>query len=315
MSDLFSLLLTVMGLTLFEIITSVDNAIINAHVLNTMGEKARKWFLLWGLLIAVFLIRGLLPWLIVFFMNPQLGFFGSLTATFSEDPMVLASIEESKPVLLIAGGIFMVFLFLHWLFLEPKYYGLKGEKTIERNGIWFYAIVSLLLTVIVWLAVEKNPMMALGAAVGSSLFFITHGFKQNAEAKEKDLLDKKKTASLSDMSKLFYLEVIDGTFSIDSVLGAFAFTLSVPIILLGNGVGAFVVREMTIRNITKIKNYKYLKNGAMYSIFFLGAIMIYDSFGGHIPEWVSPIITFAVVGWFYFKSLKVMGKEVEGSPN
>ncbi|MFA5246467.1 MAG: DUF475 domain-containing protein [Candidatus Micrarchaeia archaeon] len=313
--DFFSLFLTVMGLTLFEVITSVDNAIINAHVLNTMGQKARKWFLVWGLLIAVFLVRGLLPWLIVFFMNPQLGFFGSLTATFSEDPMVLASIEESKPILLIAGGIFMVFLFLHWLFLEPKYYGLRGEKTIEKNGIWFYAIVSLLLTVLIYLAVEKNPMMALGAAVGSSLFFITHGFKQNAESKEKDLLDKKKTASLSDLSKLFYLEVIDATFSIDSVLGAFAFTLSVPLILIGNGIGAFVVRELTIKNVTKVKNYKYLKNGAMYSIFFLGVIMIYDAFGGHIPEWVSPIITFAVVGWFYFKSLKVMGKEVEGSPN
>ncbi len=315
MFNLFSIVLTVLGLTLFEVVTSVDNAIINAHVLSTMGRKARRWFVVWGLLIAVFIVRGLLPWLIVFFLNPQLGPVGSLTATFSEDPMVLSAIDASKPILLIAGGIFMVFLFLHWLFLEPKYYGLKGEKTIEKNGIWFYAIVSILLTVLIYLAVQKNPMMALGAAVGSSLFFITHGFKQNAEAKENDLLDKKKTASLSDLSKLFYLEVIDATFSIDSVLGAFAFTLSVPLILIGNGIGAFVVRELTIKNVTKVKNYKYLKNGAMYSIFFLGVIMIYDAFGGHIPEWVSPIITFAVVGWFYFKSLKVMGKEVEGSPN
>jgi len=315
MFDLFSIILTVMGLTLFEVITSVDNAIINAHVLSTMGQKARRWFLVWGLLIAVFVVRGLLPWLIVFVLNPQLGLVGALTATFSEDPMVLHSIEMSKPILLVGGGIFMVFLFLHWLFLEPKYYGFRGEKTIEKNGIWFFAIVSILLSALVWLALEKNPLMALGATIGSSLFFITHGFKQNAESKEKDLLDKKKTASLSDLSKLFYLEVIDATFSIDSVLGAFAFTLSVPLILIGNGIGALVVRELTIKNVNKVANYKYLKNGAMYSIFFLGVIMIYDAFGGHIPEWVSPIVTFAVVGWFYWKSLKVMGKEVEGSPN
>jgi len=33
-----------------------------------------------------------------------------------------------------------------------------------------------------------------------------------------------------------YLEVIDATFSIDGVIGAFAFTMSVPLILIGNGI-------------------------------------------------------------------------------
>ena len=56
--DLFSIILIIFGLVLFEIIISVDNAIINAEVLSTMSKKARKWFLLWGILIAVFLVRG-----------------------------------------------------------------------------------------------------------------------------------------------------------------------------------------------------------------------------------------------------------------
>ena len=55
MFNLFSIVLTVLGLTLFEVVTSVDNAIINAHVLSTMGRKARRWFVVWGLLIAVFM--------------------------------------------------------------------------------------------------------------------------------------------------------------------------------------------------------------------------------------------------------------------
>jgi hypothetical protein len=80
--------------------------------------------------------------------------------------------------------------------------------------------------------------------------------------------------------------------------------MSVPLTLIGNGIGAFVVRELTIRNVDNIKKYRYLKNGAMYSIFFLGIIMILDSFGYHIPSWVSPIITFGVVGYFLIKSLK-----------
>ena len=89
--------------------------------------------------------------------------------------------------------------------------------------------------------------------------------------------------NMSDMSKIFYLEVIDATFSIDGVIGAFAFTMSVPLILIGNGIGAFIVRELTIRNVDNIKKYQYLKNGAMYSVFLLGIIMLLDSFGFHIP--------------------------------
>ena len=49
----------------------------------------------------------------------------------------------------------------------------------------------------------------------------------------------------SDISKLLYLAVIDATFSIDGVQGAFAFTLAVPLIIVGNGLGAAVVRQLT----------------------------------------------------------------------
>jgi len=106
------------------------------------------------------------------------------------------------------------------------------------------------------------------------------------------------------MSKLLYLEVIDATFSVDGVVGAFAFTMAVPLILIGNGIGAVVVRELTIRNIENVKKYIFLKNGAMYSILVLGAIMILDSFGVPIPAWLSPIVTFACIGYFFLKSRK-----------
>ena len=297
--DIFSIILIIVGLCLFETISSIDNAIINAEVLRTMGKKARRWFLIYGILIAVFLVRGLLPWLIVYATTPSLGILGSFTAAFSSDSRVIEAIEKSAPILLLGGGIFLIFLFFHWLFLEEKNFGLRHEKFFHKQGIWFFAVVSVLLAVIVWFALKQNPMMAFGAVIGSTAFFITHGFKQNAEQSEKDLM---KEGSMTDLSKIFYLEVIDATFSIDGVLGAFAFTLSVPLILIGNGLGAIVVRQLTIGNIERIKKYIYLKNGAMYSILFLGLIMIMDSFGYHIPAWLSPVITFGVVGYFFFKS-------------
>ena len=298
--DILSIILTVGGLALFETVSSVDNAIINAQVLSGMGEKAKRWFLTWGLLVAVFVVRGILPWLIVWVVSPSLGPIGSLTATFSGDLGVTQAIESSAPILLIAGGMFMVFLFFYWLFLEPKYYGLKGERFFQSQGVWFYAIVSMILSLVVWLALSKNPLMAFGAVLGSTAFFITHGFKENAEKMEKQL--EAKTGSISDTSKVFFLMVIDATFSLDGVLGAFAFTLSVPLILLGNGLGAIVVRQLTVSNIERIKKYIYLKNGAMYSILGLGIIMVLESFGFHIPSWISPVLTTGVVGYFFFKS-------------
>lgn len=300
--SIISIILTVLGLCLFETVSSVDNAVINAEVLSTMSQRARRWFLIWGMLFAVFVVRGILPWLIVWLATPGLGPIEAITASFSSDPSVLLAIEKTAPLLLIAGGIFMIFIFFHWLFLEPKNFGLIGEQFFYRQGVWFFAVVSVLLTVIVWQALKINPYMAFAAVIGSTTFFITHGFKENAAAAEKNLLK----TGVSDLSKIFYLEVIDTTFSIDGVLGAFAFTLSVPLILLGNSLGAIVVREMTVRNIDSIKKYAYLKNGAMYSILFLGIIMLLHSFGFHIPEWVSPITTFGVITYFFLKSKRLI---------
>ncbi|VVB84807.1 Uncharacterised protein [uncultured archaeon] len=300
--EILSMVLIVIGLILFETISSIDNAVINAEVLSTMSKRGRKWFLFYGLLFAVFVVRGILPWLIIWAANPSLGPVGSLISTFSDNPENARKIEESSPFLLVGGGIFLIFLFLHWLFIEAKNYGLRGERFFHEHGVWFYALVSLILTFVVWLSLQKNPNMALGAVIGSSAFFITHGFKQNAEIQEKQLMSG--TSTMSDLSKILYLEVIDATFSIDGVVGAFAFTLSVPLILIGNGIGAFVVRQLTVSNIENVKRYIYLKNGAMYSIFFLGIVMLLDSFGVQIPQWVSPVMTICVVGYFFYLSRK-----------
>jgi len=298
--DIPSAILIVLGLALFESITSIDNAIINAEVLQGMQPRARRWFLTWGILIAVFGVRGLLPWLIVWVMTPGLGPWDAFTASLTGDPVALKAIQDSSPVLLMGGGVFFVFLFFHWIFLEPKKYGLPVERIIARQGAWFYAVVSIALTVVVWFALDDSPMLAFGAVVGSSAFFITHGFKRYAEEQEARLLSGE--AHMSDIGKILYLEVIDLTFSIDGVVGAFAFTLSVPLILLGNGIGAVVVRQLTVYGVDRIKKYVFLKNGAMYSVFVLGCVMLAHGFGYHVPEWLTPLATFLIVGYFFFKS-------------
>lgn len=151
---------------------------------------------------------------------------------------------------------------------------------------------------------KTNPYIALSAVIGSSAFFITTGFKKNAELKEKELV----SGNLSDISKILYLEMIDATFSIDGVLGAFAFTLSVPLILIGNGLGAFIVRYVTVKGVDTVKKYIYLKNGAMYSIGILGLIMLLESFGRNIPDWVSPVTTIFIIAFFFYLSYREIKK-------
>ncbi len=296
----FTILTIILGLCLFEIISSVDNAVVNAHILKTMPEKYRKIFLFWGLLFAVFVVRGLLPFVIVWIANPSLGIWQVVTATFSNSPEIKAYIEHSKPLLLLGGGIYLFLVFLAWLFLEEKKYAFLVEGFIHRQGAWFYALASLITTGVVYFSLQRDPILALAATIGVSAFFITDGFKKNAETQEKKLMDP----AMGAWSKILYLEVLDASFSIDGVIGAFAFTVSVPLIILGNGLGAFVVREFTVRGIDLISKYEFLKNGAMYAIGVLGAIMVLESFGHEFPFWLAPLNMFLLLGIFLFLSVR-----------
>ncbi len=300
----WSTLVIIIGLCLFEVISSVDNAVVNAHVLKTMSAKYRKIFLFWGLLFAVFIVRGLLPFIIVWIANPDLSILQVASAAFSNDPAIRNYLDASKPLLLLGGGIYLFLVFLSWLFLEEKKYAFLVEGFIHRQGVWFYALASLLTTAVVYFSLQRNPILALAATIGVSAFFITDGFKKNAEDKEKQLLD----STMSAWSKIIYLEVLDASFSIDGVIGAFAFTVSVPLIILGNGLGALVVREMTIKGIDLITKFAYLKNGAMYAIGVLGAIMTLESFGHEFPFWIAPLSMIIFLGIFLFMSLRANKK-------
>jgi hypothetical protein len=297
---IFTAVLTILGLSLFEMITSIDNAVINAEVLSGMSQKARRWFMTWGFLFAVVVVRGLLPFIIIWASVPGLSPFQVLGMTFEGSEEAAAAIEKSAPLLLVGGGIFLILLSLNWLFSEPKNFGLVHERILHGKKTLHIISMAFLLTTAVLICLKIDPFMIAGVVVGAIAYFLVHGIKKYAEKKEESLLNN--SSAVSDFTKIIYLEVLDATFSIDGVIGAFAFTFSVALILIGNGLGALILRKLTVNNIDRIKKYKFLKNGAMYSIFFLGVIMLLDSFGLTIPAFVSPIITFTTVGYFFYIS-------------
>ena len=303
---MLQIIIVIFGLVLFEVISSVDNAIVNANVLKTVPEKFRKFFLLWGLILAVFVMRGVLPFVIVWLANAGLPIDEVFKLVFSDPALMEKALEHSKPLLLLGGGVYLFFVFLAWLFLEEKKYAFLVEGFIHRQGIWFYALSSLFITAVIYFSITVNPILALAASIGATAFFMTDGFRRNAEEAEKKL---EKKGNMSAWSKLLYLEVLDASFSIDGVIGAFAFTMSVPLILIGNGIGALVVREVTVKGMNIISKFAYLKNGAMYSIGMLGAIMVLESFGQEFPFWVAPLNTLILLVVFLGLSLREIRDE------
>ena len=102
-----------------------------------------------------------------------------------------------------------------------------------------------------------------------------------------------------------YLEVLDASFSFDGVIGAFAITNDVIIIMLGLAIGAMFVRSMTIYLVDKgtLDEFIYLEHGAHYAIGALAIIMLL-SMKFHVPELVTGLIGIAFIGLAILGSLK-----------
>jgi hypothetical protein len=104
------------------------------------------------------------------------------------------------------------------------------------------------------------------------------------ETKELDL-------NKASMGMFLYLEVLDASFSFDGVVGAFAVTNNLFIIMIGLGVGAMFVRSLTILLVDKgtLAHYRYLEHGAFYAIGSLALIMFSNTVI-HINETITGVI-------------------------
>ena len=93
-----------------------------------------------------------------------------------------------------------------------------------------------------------------------------------------------------------YLEVLDASFSFDGVIGAFAITTDVVIIMLGLAIGAMFVRSMTVFLVKKgtLDEFVYLEHGAHYAIGILALIML-ASMKFHVPELVTGLTGVAFI--------------------
>jgi hypothetical protein len=109
----------------------------------------------------------------------------------------------------------------------------------------------------------------------------------------------------ASMGMFLYLEVLDASFSFDGVVGAFAVTNNLFIIMIGLGVGAMFVRSLTIMLVEKgtLSEFRFLEHGAFYAIGSLAVIMFTNTVA-HIPEVVTGLIGAILIGLSLWSSVR-----------
>lgn len=288
-------LLTALWITavlgVMEVSLSFDNAVVNAAVLKNWNEFWRKLFLTVGILVAVFGMRLLFPLLIVSFAT-GLGLLDVWTMALNTPDEYSRYLTGVHAEVAAFGGAFLLLVFLNFLFDEEKelhWLGLVEEKL----GSWGSEGLSILLTLLAVLACMslvpefKKLSVLLSGVIGVSVYVAVDWISGLLEDEEHDPVTGVALAK-GGIGGFMYLEVLDASFSFDGVIGAFAITTDVVIIMLGLAIGAMFVRSLTVFLVHKgtLDEFVFLEHGAHYAIGILALIML-ASVKYHIPEWFT----------------------------
>lgn len=308
-----SALFLVLILAALEITFSVDNAVVNTRILEKMSYGWQQAFLTVGIFIAVFVVRFLLPLLIVSIATGS-GMGSVLDLALNNPEEYGNQLEEAHYMIAAFGGTFLLMIFLDFFFQRRKTKWLIGIETVmEKAGrlVSLSVILSLsILLAITSLLDEKHQLVALtSGVVGLVVYLLINSLDT--------LLDRKSIASnMNQVAKnsfkvglvgFLYLNVVDASFSLDGVIGAFAITNKILLIAVGLGIGALYVRVLTVHMLRHgvLDQYRYMEHGAHYAIGILAAIMLL-SLKLEIPEVVAGLsglaFVFAAVMHSYLES-------------
>lgn len=297
-----SALFLVLILAALEITFSVDNAVVNTRILEKMSYGWQQAFLTVGIFIAVFVVRFLLPLLIVSIATGS-SMNSVLDLALNNPEEYGNQLEEAHYMIAAFGGTFLLMIFLDFFFQRRKTKWLIGIETImEKAGrlVSLSVILSLCtLLVITSLLDEKHQLVALTSGVAGLVVYLLINSLDT-------LLDRKSIASnMNSVAKnsfkvglvgFLYLNVVDASFSLDGVIGAFAITNKILLIAVGLGIGALYVRVLTVHMLRHgvLDQYRYMEHGAHYAIGILAGIMLL-SLKLEIPEAVAGLSGLAFV--------------------
>lgn len=287
-------------LVVLEVTLSFDNAVVNSKVLATMSRFWQTIFLTVGIFIAVFVVRFLLPIVIVQIAS-GLGFVEVVNLAIYDAEHYGHVLHEAAPMIDAFGGAFLLMVALSYFLDRDKevHWLKKIEPWLAKAGQFDNMRVSLMLglaAVLYFTVNEKYQEVVLISSVLGILLHLGLGLLESffANHEKHDEATRKKTGSfkaktgMAAFASFMYLEVLDASFSFDGVIGAFAITSSILLIIAGLGVGAIWVRSMTVYLLRAgtLAKYRYLEHGAHWAILALGAVMMIKIYGVQLPEWM-----------------------------
>jgi len=281
-------------LSVMEVSLSFDNAVVNASVLKGWNEFWLKLFLGLGMIIAVFGMRLVFP-LVIVAVAADLGMTEVWNLALTDPKAFSSHLTNHHAEVAAFGGMFLLLVFLNFLLDDEKEVHWLGNIERKLGSLGKVSSISVLVALGALMfatgyVVEGQKMVVLMAGLWGILVYI--GVDMISSLLEKSESDE--NSNVGDMVKkggiggFLYLEVLDASFSFDGVIGAFAITTDVVIIMLGLAIGAMFVRSMTVYLVRQgtLDEYVYLEHGAHYAIGILAVIMLL-SMHMHVPELVT----------------------------
>lgn len=288
-------------LGVMEVSLSFDNAVVNASVLRHWNAFWQKMFLTVGILVAVFGMRLLFP-LVIVSQTTDMGLVDVWNMAIDTPDVYSQSLMAHHGEISAFGGMFLLLVFLnfilddgkelHWLgWIEEKLAGLGKINAVSV----FFAILALVGSLN--FIDEGHKMAVLMAGIWGILVYLGVDVISNfLESEEEGDPNVGEIVRKGSIGGFLYLEVLDASFSFDGVIGAFAITKDIVIIMLGLAIGAMFVRSLTVYLVRKgtLDEFVYLEHGAHWAIGVLAAIMLV-SMKYHIPEVVTGTIGVALI--------------------
>ncbi len=304
---MIEILLTVLLLSMMEVALSFDNAVLNARILQNMSAIWQRRFLTWGILVAVVGMRLIFPILIVVVASGASVM--SIVNMVIYDPAQYGQkLHDSHISIAAFGGMFLLMVYLEFMF-DPEngrstYWLGWIEKKLVKLGLLKGMEVIIATAILVGVQYfvptpEERLTCLISGLFGIGLYMLIQAVMGFFETEETVCVNK------IGLMAFLYLEVLDASCSLDGVIGAFAMTNNILIIMIGLGIGAFAVRSLTVYLVRGgvLKEYVYLEHGAHYGIGALATIMLVSIFQP-VPELVTGTLGIGFIGLSLLSSIR-----------
>ena len=321
-------------LAIMEISLSFDNAVVNASILKGWNDFWKKIFLTIGILIAVFGMRLVFP-IVIVAVTANLGFVEVIQLAINDPAQYAAHLNAHHAEISAFGGMFLLLVFLTFIFGDKEVHWFDWlERKLTRfskvDAMSTFVAIVVLMVSLSWVEEAQKSAILIAGIWGILIYLgvnvLSSMLEGSSGADEDEVLTDAKgnvitnTAGVSatilkgGIAGFIYLEVLDASFSFAGVIGAFAITNDVIIIMLGLAIGAMFVRSMTIFLVDKgtLSEFVYLEHGAHYAIGALAIIMLL-SMKFHVPELITGLIGVAFIGLSLYNSIQYRRRTEAGT--